>query len=149
MIDLTCDRLAKFLQNWLNEKLDQTEPGSIACRDTICYDAINPDLSRFPLLKVYRLFDSFEYGRPKSQTQFVITYCLTFPNQDKLPGMLRWVAFEINEALTYWKHNSQCPPIIQQGRLRAEYRIMVNEVSQPVYAFLRFSFTGIDYIGDN
>jgi hypothetical protein len=25
---------------------------------------------------------------------------------------------------------------------------MVNELSQPVYAFLRFSFTGIDYLED-
>lgn len=149
MLDPTCDRLAKFLQTWLNDALKKIEPESIACRSTICYDAINPDLSKFPLIKVYRLFDSFEYGRPKSQTSFVISYCLTFPDQNKLPGLLRWVAFEINEALTHWKQFSQCPPVIQQGGLRAEYRIMANELSQPVYAFLRFNFTGIDYIGDD
>jgi hypothetical protein len=63
-----------------------------------------------------------------------------------LPGILRWVSWQLNEALTQWKESKNCSPIITQGSFRSEYRIMVNELSQPVYAFLRFSFTGIDYL---
>lgn len=146
MLDPVCLKLAKYLQEWLNSELKKIDPNLVACRDTVCYDAVNPDLSRFPLLKVYRLSDNFEYGHPKSQTSFVISYCLSFPDQELLPGILRWVSWQLNEALTQWKESKNCSPIITQGSFRSEYRIMVNELSQPVYAFLRFSFTGIDYL---
>lgn len=148
ILDPTCDRLAKFLKDWLNQHLKEIAPDQIACRDTICYDAVNLDLSRFPLVKVYRLADNFGDGHPKCETSFVIAYCLTFPSQDQLPGMMNWASWRIAEALSYWKQNSSCPPHIQQGGIRSEYRIMANEVGQPVYAFLRVNFTATDYLED-
>lgn len=142
-IDPALQAIATYLMEGLNAALEEIYPlsGQIAVRDTVCYDAVNPDLSRFPLLKVYRLTDA--YPDFANQTTSVIAYCMTFPAVDMLPGIMRWVSKEINRLLRLWSINhSNCIPYIDPASdFKAEYRIMVNEVSQPVYAFLRFNFS--------
>lgn len=138
--DPACYAIANYLMDGLNTALKEKYPKHIAVRDTVCYDAINPDLSRFPLLKVYRTTDT--YSDFVNETSAVIAYCMSFPDIDKLPGIMRWVSKQINRLIRLWSlalHG--CKPTIPiDQELKAEYRIMVNEVSQPVYAFLRISF---------
>lgn len=140
-IDRSCLAIADYLMKRLNITLQQDYPNAIAVRDIVSYDAVNPDLSRFPLLKVYRLTDTYDLY--SNETDAVIAYCLTFPNQEQLPGILRWASYQIVSALRDFSVSQEtCPGLrfsIEQV-LKAEYRVMVNEVANPVYAFLRVNF---------
>jgi hypothetical protein len=140
--DQACKALASYVGNGLNYLLRQSDKSCIAVTDIEQYDAVNPDLSRFPLLKCYRTVDTYT-SRTTGSTSAVIAYCLTFPEQDKLPGVLRWVSAAINMMLRqYAQRHQHCPVKLKlEDEYRAEYRIMVNEVSSPVYAFLRFNIS--------
>ena len=139
--DPACQALAIYLMQGLNTAIKVIHPNHVAVRSVTCYDAVNPDLSRFPLIKVYRTTDT--YKDFSSTTQAEIPYCMTFPDVDKLPGILRWVSREVNRLLRERSlGDGYCDPRINvEQELKAEYRLMVNEVSQPVYAFLRFNFS--------
>jgi hypothetical protein len=136
-------KLANYLKDGMNFSIQKMHPQTIAVRDALEYDAVNPALSRFPLLKVYRITTTFNPDFTSS-TDAVVAYCLNFPSVDELPGILRWAAKTIAYLLRSYAlfEGGNCPLIIDLDRpIKAEYRIMVNEVSQPVYAFLRINFT--------
>ncbi len=143
--DKTLRSIAKFLADGLNHAFIQVCPEEICVRDILDYDAVNPDLSRFPLLKVYRQTDSFPESKER-RSECVIAYCVAFPDQDKLPGLLQWVSIAIDELLSkYTLLNQHCRANVVNSERKAEYRIMVNEVATPVYAFLRVNFAIVEY----
>jgi hypothetical protein len=142
-IDGVTQEIGVYLASGLNCYFQKFEPDLYAVKDVISYDAIDVDLSRFPLLKVYRINEVFE-GR-QSTTSAVIAYCLAFPETDKLPGLLRWVSRVINELLENYRHQHEnCSLQIVAEARKHEYRIMVNELAQPVYAFLRVNFSFLE-----
>jgi hypothetical protein len=139
--DRACGAIAAYIGNGLNHLLRKFDKTCIAVRDIEQYDAVNPDLSRFPLVKCYRTTET--HSGSSRKVSAVIAYCLTFPDQDQLPGVLSWVSAATNRMLRqYAQRHQYCPVQLDlEEEYRAEYRIMVNEVSSPVYAFLRFNFS--------
>lgn len=139
--DKTCKAIAAYIGNGLNHLLRKHDKSCIAVRDIEQYDAVNPDLSRFPLVKCYRTVESHP-SRTKRDVNAVIAYCLTFPDQDQLPAVLQWVSAATNLMLRQYaqRHQGCSVELKLEDAYKAEYRIMVNEVSSPVYAFLRFNF---------
>lgn len=144
--DKVLREIAKHLADGLNYAFINLCPGEIAVRDVVDYDAVNIDLSRFPLLKVYRQTDSFSESTKGRNTDCVVAYCIAFPDQDKLPGLMQWVSIAINKLLErYVINHEHCQSNVINEARKAEYRIMVNEVATPVYAFLRINFKIIEY----
>lgn len=138
-IDPSMERLGQYLKDGLNQKILELSPGIVAVSHVICYNNLPTDLSTFPLLKVYRNNDEFIPGQ--STTQASIGYCLSFPDEIKIPGILRWVAITIDALLREWgmNHRGCCPNIDPDGTWKAEYRTMTLN-GEPVYSLLIFNF---------
>ncbi|MFN6560036.1 MAG: hypothetical protein RMY28_009530 [Nostoc sp. ChiSLP01] len=138
-IDPSMEALAYYLKDGLNDRIFQLKPGIIAVSHAINYNSLPADLSSFPLLKVYRNTDDFLPGQ--NTTQATIAYCLSFPDEAKIPGILRWVAVNIDLLLREWgiNHRGCCPSIDPEAKFRAEYRVMSLN-GEPVYTFLLFNF---------
>lgn len=133
--------LGKYIADGINHDYQVKCPGELAIREVIDYDVVNIDTSRFPLLKLYRLSDEYE-NMDVGKTKAIIAYCLTYPEQDRLPGLMKYISKAINVMLdTYAYSNQSCPGnVILESRI-AEYRIQVNEVTNSIYPFLRFNFS--------
>ena len=134
-------KLGRYIADGINHHYLKICPEEIAIRDIVDYDAVNIDTSRFPLLKLYRQTDTFEQME-RGQTKAIIAYCLTYPQQDRLPGLMKYMSKAINILLDDFHHNhDQCLTNVILEERTAEYRIMVNEVTRDIYPFLRFNFT--------
>lgn len=134
-------KLGKYIADGINPAYLTHCPEEIAIRDIVDYDAVNIDTSRFPLLKLYRQTDNHESGRSR-ETKAIIAYCLTFPQQDRLPGLMQYMSQAINIMLDSFAYkHEQCPENVIVEDRTAEYRIAVSEVTNSIYPFLRFNFT--------
>ena len=142
-IDPSMEAIASYLKSELNKRIAELRPGIIAVSHTVNYNSLPVDLSCFPLLKVYRNTDNFTPGQ--NTTQATIAYCLSFPNEERVPGILRWVAVNIDALLREYgiNHRGCCPAINPEDSFKAEYRIMSLN-GEPVYTFLLFSFEIIE-----
>lgn len=139
-IDPSMSAIASYIKDGLNERMSIMRQDVIAVRHAICYNSLPTDLSCFPLLKVYRSTDEFT---PTSNTsQVAIAYCLSFPDEEQIPGILRWVAVSIDSLLREYaiNHRGCCPQINYEDKFRAEYRVMSLN-GEPVYTFLLFNFS--------
>lgn len=133
--------LGIYLADGINHAYLKHCPGEIAIRDIVDYDAVNIDTSRFPLLKLYRQTDEYE-GMAVGETKAIIAYCLTYPIQDRLPGLMKFMSKAINIMLDSYHHNHQhCPSNVILEPRKAEYRISVAEATRAIYPFLRFNFS--------
>lgn len=138
-IDPSMQVIANYIKDGLNERIAEMNSGVVAVRHAICYNSLPSDLSSFPLIKVYRTQDKFNIT--ENTTQAVIAYCLSFPDEVRIPGILRWVAVNIDLLLRDYAiaHRGCCPQIDYEGEFRAEYRVMSLN-GEPVYTFLLFNF---------
>lgn len=133
-------RLGTYIADGINQDYNQRYPQEIAIRDILDYDAVNVDISRFPLLKLYRQSDNYEV-MDRGDSSAIIAYCLTYPQQEKLPGLIKYISKAINTMLDcYHYDHEECNSNVLLGERKAEYRIMVSEVSNAIYPFLRFNF---------
>lgn len=139
--DETTDYIAKYLFEFINKdyfSYIEANPtirqslGDIAIRTYRTYDAYGVANQEFPLLKVYRVSDSWKPGKLIRSSSISISYSLVLPQQDKLMPLLNWVSFEINKHLL----NTSCQVKIDPG-VRVQYRTMISEVGQAIYSFLR------------
>lgn len=134
-------KLGIYIAEGINHAYRKHYPNEVAIREVIDYDAVNIDISRFPLLKLYRQTDNYE-AMDVSQTKAVIAYCLTYPDQDRLPGLIKYMSKVINTMLDIYHYNhEECPSNVILEKRSAEYRIQVNEVTRAIYPFLRFNFS--------
>lgn len=135
-------KLGKYLADGINPAYLIHCPEELAIRDIVDYDAVNIDTSRFPLLKLYRQTDEHQGSTRSRETKAIIAYCLTFPQQDRLPGLMKYMSRAINILLDSYsiKHEGCAENVIVENRT-AEYRIMVSEVTNSIHPFLRFNFT--------
>lgn len=142
--DRTCEKIAAHLKQRLNEEYPQTEghPVVEVVRSTICYPAFNVDLTSFPLLKVYRTADSYRKGTTQRFARGIIEYCLSFPEVATFPGRLQWVSHHLNKLLL--DSEQRMGVRSEEGGRVVDYRVTMNEVGQPVYPFLRMSFSFTD-----
>lgn len=138
-IDPSMQAIAQYLMDGLNERINRILDNVIAVRAFDCYNSLPGDLSRFPLLKVYRTTDTFKHYSTEGQA--VIGYCLSFPDEERIPGILRWVAVNINALLREYalNHHGCSPTIDYQQEFRAEYRVMSLN-GEPVYSLLQVNF---------
>jgi hypothetical protein len=136
--DQSCLEIAKFLKQGLNDAY----PQQVVVNGIRCYDAFNVPYSEFPLLKVYRLVDAWEGNTTYRTSQGVISYSLVLPDQETLAPIMSWVSRHTNQLLI--GHRLTCfggsPDVIPSQGYRAEYRMMMNEITQKVHSFLRFTF---------
>jgi hypothetical protein len=120
----------------------------IAVRATRSYDAVDIDTSSFPMLKVFRQKETSDVSRV-NRTDLVITYSMMMPNVEQLPGIMHWVDRNIIAMLSAWSSNDQaCPFQILPDladKITSEYRIMVGDLQQPVYAYLRISLPAKEF----
>lgn len=138
MIDHKINKIGQVLVKKLNEK-------QFIVNTYRTYDALNVPLSDFPLLCVYRITDTYRPFTLLSNCYGVITYSLSYPQLNDLPGVLKYVADTINVALI--ENELELPPN-RTGGYRAEYRLMKNDVIQSVYPFLRFTFGFTEGFGE-
>lgn len=134
-------KLGIFIAEGINFSYRKHCPEEVAIREIIDYDAVNIDISRFPLLKLYRQTDDYQQ-EDVGTTKAIIAYCLTYPEQDRLPGLMKYMSKAINIMLDdfYYQHE-HCPTNVILEERAAEYRIQVNEVTNAIYPFLRFNFS--------
>ena len=139
--DEATDYIAKYLFENINKdyfSYIESHPGlrlslgDIAIRTYKTYDAYGLANQEFPLLKVYRVSDSWKPGKLIRSSSVSISYSLVLPQQDKLMPLLNWVSYQINKHLL----NTSCQVKIDPG-VRVQYRTMMNEVGQAIYSFLR------------
>jgi hypothetical protein len=83
------------------------------------------------------------------KTDLVITYSMVMPNVEQLPGIMHWVDRHIIAMLSAWSSNDQACPfqILPElaDKITSEYRIMVGDLQQPVYAYLRISLPAKEF----
>jgi hypothetical protein len=120
----------------------------IAVRATRSYDAVDIDTSSFPMLKVFRQKETSDVSRTV-KTDLVITYSMVMPDVQQLPGIMHWTCRHIVAMLSAWSSNDQaCPFQILPDltdKITSEYRIMVGDLQQPVYAYLRISLPAKEF----
>ena len=147
-VDEATDYIAKYLFDNINKdyfSYIESHPGlrqslgDIAIRTYKTYDAYGLANQEFPLLKVYRVSDSWKPGKLIRSSSISISYSLVLPQQDKLMPLLNWVSYQINKHLL----NTSCQVKIDPG-VRVQYRTMMNEVGQAIYSFLRADITITD-----
>jgi hypothetical protein len=140
-VDEAVDYIAKYLFEYINKdyfSYIEAHPairqslGDIAIRTYKTYDAYGITNQEFPLLKVYRVSDSWKPGKLLRNSSISISYSLVLPQQDKLMPLLNWMSYEINKHLL----SPNCQVKIDPG-VRVQYRTMINEVGQAIYSFLR------------
>jgi hypothetical protein len=74
---------------------------------------------------------------------------MTLPKQDDLPGIMQWISTHITAMLAYLGETDRgCPFLVDiEKRFKHEFRIMVNDLSQPTYCYLRVTFEAIETRG--
>lgn len=149
--DKLTNRIARYLTDGLNDYLtrynreakvtgDKWDVAVVAYRD---YDAFDVGLEQFPLLKVFRVAESFTPRTTKATTTLRITYCLAYPQLEQLASLMKWAALTINELLLEADKSLNIidPP---GGAYRADYNTFMGQNGQPVYAFLSFTANFIE-----
>lgn len=147
-LDDNCQRLADYLAGGLNYAIAYHSPDTIAVRATRSYDAVDIDTSSFPMLKVFRQKEGVTPSEVFS-TDLVISYSMLMPNVKQLPGILHWVDRHIIAMLAAWSSSDRsCPFQLLPNladKITSEYRIMVGDLQQPVYAYLRISLPAREF----
>lgn len=120
----------------------------VACRDTRSYDAVNINNSSYPLIKVFRNKERVNLSGVV-EVDLTIGYMMLLPDADKLPGMMHWVARHIDAMLNFRSQAfDTCPFELlpkDNEKIAIEYRIMVDNLQNPVYTYLRVTFTAREF----
>lgn len=138
--------IAKFLADGLNYDLYQ-KTGEKAVNSILDYDGMTIDNNNFPLLKVYRLTDTFIREKHRASSM-IVGYSLLAPQQNKLPGTLNWLSVSLNHLLDafYYSHEN-CSQNVELGDRKGEYKILYSEVNNFAYPFYRMPFTALTIEG--
>jgi len=136
--DPSCEKIAAYLFAHLNESY----PEQTIVRSVRHFDAFNIPALDYPVLKVYRLNQSGKLKQNTSRVSAVISYGLILPDLDALAPILGWVCEQIVFWLNAYQLACSDSPTLAED-YNAEYRTMLNELTNRVHMFLRvnFSFT--------
>lgn len=136
-VDLTCKRIADHIYEYVNGAYSPQQ----IIQSVRYYDAFNVPYTDYPLLKVYRLAKQGSLKKAKTVSPLIISYSLVLPDLEPLAAIVDWVGDAIAEALREFQLEHQgCSPQIQDD-YRADYRTLLNELTQRIHPFLRFSLT--------
>ena len=135
--DTLTTKVAKYITDALNSYLERYnklypaekkwDKAVVGYRD---YDAFDVPLSDFPLIKVYRVADSFRKGSKKSATILRISYCLAYPQLEELSSLMQWAAKVINEVLLDVENELNLE-IVPEGGNRADYNTFMGQNGKP------------------
>lgn len=144
-VDTHCQWLVDYIANGLNYAIKRRDPSLVAVRATRSYDAVLPDLSCFPLLKVYRKQQSSDMSL-RYKGQWTCSYSLVLPEQDNIPGIGNWLCVTVSAILQQLGEVDRgCPVLIDHDYpITHEFRIMVNDLQQPVYCYIKVNFHVIE-----
>lgn len=146
--DPAMEKFARYLMDWLNTEFTRAYPDAkqAIVKSYRTVDAFNVPYDQYPLLKCYRMFEDCSLDDEKDNVTGVISYGLVYPELERLQPLVVWVRKEIGHALKAWRLTHRaCVPVLNQTRYRAEYRTMLNELTNKVHGFLRITINFIDY----
>lgn len=133
--DIVAEKIATFLMR----KLNGLHQGLIIVKSIAAYDKYQVPMDQYPLLKVYRISDQYYAGTALRRSSMNAAYCLVLPDQEQLAGITSVIGDEIVSTLT--KDLYKETQILISDEPRVEYRTLLSEIGQPVYAFIRVYFT--------
>jgi hypothetical protein len=132
--------LALVLKQGINWHYQQYNPEIIAVKNALAFDYITSDPTCYPLLKVYRTKDLYNQQSFRTVSA-VISYSIAYPDLEKLPGILHFVAGTIEKILQVQTALSEsCPCRIEKSDRIAEYRNMGDNSGNPVFSYIRIPF---------
>lgn len=131
--DELCHNFGHFLANELNAAY----PDAVVVRSMRTYDAVNLAIMAFPLLKVFRTQDLYKYQTTHRTSSITISYNITFPQVEQLPGLLSFVSEQLNYGVLKYGRTARADfPADMRTPLVVDYRIMQNDIIQQVYPAL-------------
>lgn len=108
------------------------------------FDTYNVPLTEFPLLKVFRISDSFKPDTAKKISTIKIEYCLSYPNQENLSSVCNNINKYIHHIINSLESQINLS-IIKNDRLSA-YKIVGGANSQSVFGVVEYVFSIIEGI---
>jgi len=112
--DEVLDDLARFITNELNTAYREHK----VVETYRTYDAFQVPNQGYPLLKVFRTSDRLSFDDSISDTNISIAYCLLAPTLEMLPGLTKWVTYQMRAILQAYSMNLA-------GRLKFDQRFSV------------------------
>ena len=104
------------------------------------YDSFNVPLTEFPLLKVYRVSDSFVPNCNKVISFVKVDYCLSYPQNENLSSVCNNITKYIHRVIN--RLDTEINLTVDKGASRqGGYQILSNSNSQSVYAVISYTFT--------
>lgn len=140
--DELCLKIARFLSNYLNTAFNgcygEDYPDLKIVKGIEQYNKLQVQLDHFPLLKVYRISDTYKNANSYRTTEIEIAYCCAFAEVDILPGLLSFVAKHLVEGVAAFAMSNQrmFPTREDITPMRVNYQIAVNEFTNQTYPFL-------------
>jgi hypothetical protein len=145
-------KVVTFLANHLNKKLQEeaaTQPELVdvlAVRTTRSWDDPRFPLSDCPILKCYKINDSYKFGTLFRNSNARIVYIVSYPNLEVLPNLLDWVSYHINEGLlTFDMIEPNVLAFTNNQPYNANYLLTASEANQAIYPFLSFDISFKNY----
>jgi hypothetical protein len=108
------------------------------------YDTYNVPLTEFPLLKVFRISDTFKPDNAKKVSTIKIEYCLSYPTQENLSSICnninKYIHHIINSLETHLNLS------IMKNDRQSLYKIVSGGNAQTVYCVVEYVFSIIEGI---
>lgn len=125
--DPLCFDLAAFLKEGLNREYPEKQ----IVRSIREYDAYDVPFNDFPLLKVYRLIDTFNTEDPgKIENQLQVSYCLVNVDIQDMPGIAYYISRKMVRHLLIYSATRNTYKLF--GQIQSRYRTML-QLNQLIY----------------
>ncbi|MFN7161358.1 MAG: hypothetical protein ACK4NC_07215 [Candidatus Gracilibacteria bacterium] len=100
MRDLLCYHLVGYIADYINKKFISAYPTSNIkiVRSVRAFNAMGIAIDQLPLLKAYRLQDTYKYRTTHYTSQISIDYLVPYPYIENLSGILPFVSETLVEA---------------------------------------------------
>lgn len=108
------------------------------------FDTYNIALTEFPVLKVFRISDTFKADTAKKISTIKIEYCLSYPNQENLSSVCNNINKYIHAVINSLE--TQINLSIIRGDRQSAYKIVGGANSQSVFGVVEYVFSIIEGI---
>lgn len=120
IVDPLLDDMVKSMAGDLN----RAYPGHTIVRTTRTYDAYLVPLTEFPLLKIFRLNDTFQQVELAAST-VTAAYCLVNADIERMPGLTKWVGDRIVRAIHRFGIEKRSYRLV--GEISIRYRTLAQQ----------------------
>jgi hypothetical protein len=108
------------------------------------YDTFNVPLTEFPLLKVFRISDTFKPDNAKKNSTIKIEYCLSYPTQENLSSICNNINKYIHHIINSLESHLNLS--IMKTDRQSLYKIVSSGNTQTVYCVVEYVFSIIEGI---